>query len=70
MRALLVIIAIVLLLVFAGWMTFSTQDGNPTVQFDTQKAQHDTQRVIDETRQAMEHTADKVDDSIDRKVDE
>jgi hypothetical protein len=70
MRALLVIIAIVLLLVFAGWMTFSTQNGNPTVQFDTDKAQQDTQRVVDETRQAIQHTADKVDDGIDPRPNE
>jgi hypothetical protein len=70
MRALLVIIAIVLLLVFAGWLTFSAPFGNPTVQFDTEKAQQDTKRVVDQTRDAIDVTADKIDNSISREPGE
>lgn len=62
MRALLVIVIIVLLLVILGWLRFSSPDGNPTLQVDTEQMQQHADQVVDSTQQAADEASREVED--------
>ncbi|WP_153555587.1 hypothetical protein [Roseimaritima sediminicola] len=64
MRAVVIIVVILLVLVLLGWLKFSTNDGNPAIQLDTQEIQDDTNRAVEGVKGA----AEKVDEQIDIEV--
>ena len=54
MRALLGLIAIVLLLAVVGWITFSWNGDRASVNVETDKVERDTQGLVDEGRDLFE----------------
>lgn len=69
MRALLVIVVIALVLVFVGWLKFSSPDGNPTLQVDTDKVKHDTQHIVEGTKDVVHEATEDVDHAIEHEPD-
>ena len=55
MRALLIILGILVILVIIGWIRFSNDGGDPTIQIDAEKAREDTAEVIDRTEEAIDN---------------
>lgn len=66
MRALIVIAVLVALLVWAGWLQFSSPNGDPTLRVDTDKVRHDTSNMVEKSKEAVDSAAQKIDASIDR----
>lgn len=66
MRALIAIVVIVLVLLLIGWLRFSTPDGDPTIQMDTDKMKQDTSAIVDETKDAAEEISESVDEDVKR----
>lgn len=58
MRVVLILVCAVLIMVLLGWMTFSRNSGEATININTQKIEQDTQRVIDRGDKLI-HDADK-----------
>ncbi|XZE52514.1 hypothetical protein SH139x_004213 [Planctomycetaceae bacterium SH139] len=54
MRTFLVIVLIIVLLAIVGWIRFGKQDGNPTLEIDSDKVKQDTTMIWDEGRQAFD----------------
>ena len=65
MRALLIAALIVVVLLFVGWIRFSSPDGNPTIQIDTEKVKQDTSALVEKAKDA----ADEVDRRVDVNID-
>ena len=47
MRALIFLVAIVLLMALAGWITFGSSPGRSTINVETQRIKQDTNRALD-----------------------
>ena len=63
MRAILVIVVLVLVLAWVGWLSLSTPDGNPTLQVNTDKVKADSAVIVEKSKQAIDNVANKIDDS-------
>ncbi|WDQ16340.1 hypothetical protein [Rhodopirellula sp. P2] len=73
MRALIFVVAIVLLMAVVGWLRFTSDDGDPTVRVDTDKVRQDTSSLVETSREAadgaakaIDRAAENIDASIDR----
>ncbi|KAA5545866.1 DUF3810 domain-containing protein [Roseiconus nitratireducens] len=66
MRGLIITVLIVALLFFAGWLQYSTTDGDPTIRVDTEEVKEDTAKMVEKANQL----AGKVGESIDAKPNE
>lgn len=55
MRALVIAIVVVLVLALLGWLRFSTPDGKPTMQIDTQEMQEDSGEIVEQGKAAVEN---------------
>lgn len=54
MRGIVALLVILVVLVAAGWIVFRNDAGNPTVQFQTEKANADINRVVEKTERIIE----------------
>jgi Flp pilus assembly protein CpaB len=58
MRAVLVLIVIVLIMVFAGWLVFDFSGNRATVEIRTEKIEQDADKVLDKSKDLL-HQADE-----------
>lgn len=65
MRALVALIAIVVILAIVGWLKFGSPNGDPTVQVDTDKVQKDTSAMVESVKDAANEIDKRVDVDID-----
>ncbi len=65
MRALVAIIVIFIILGFAGWITFSTPNGEPTLRVDTNKVKEDTSAIVEKSKELTHQAVDQVEDATD-----
>ena len=61
MRALIFLIAIVLLLALAGWVSFSKSPGRSSINIETQKIEQDTDRAMETGSNLLRKAGDAVD---------
>jgi hypothetical protein len=61
MRALLFLVAVVLILAFAGWISFSKSSDRTTINLETQKIQQDTDRALESGSNLLRKAGDAVD---------
>lgn len=61
MRNLLVIAVVILVLIMAGWLKYSSQEGNPTIQIDTDEVRRDTEEIVDRGKQVVDDVRREVD---------
>jgi Flp pilus assembly protein CpaB len=57
-RAVLILIVIVLIMVFAGWLVFDFGGNRATVEIRTEKIEQDADKVLDKSKQLL-HQADE-----------
>ncbi len=65
MRTFLVIVVILLLMIFGGWIVFRSSDGSAGVELRTDKIERDTSEAVEKSREWVDHAANEVDRSID-----
>jgi hypothetical protein len=65
MRALLIAIVIIVLMVFFGWLTFSSMGGKPTVSLNTEQVREDTAEAADATKRTADKAAVKTREAVD-----
>lgn len=65
MRAIIVVAIVVLVLALVGWIQFSSPDGNPTIQIDTEKVKEDTSTLVEKAKGAAEEVDRRVDVNVD-----
>jgi hypothetical protein len=65
MKALAIILVIVVLMVFFGWLTFRSDGGNPSVSLNTEQVRQDTGEVADATKKAADSAAVKTREAVD-----
>lgn len=70
MRALIVIIALVLVLLLIGWLRLGAPDGDPTIQVDTDKVKQDTSAVVESAKDAIDEVDRRVDVDVDVGADD
>ncbi|MGE3240007.1 MAG: hypothetical protein AB7G28_13470 [Pirellulales bacterium] len=61
MRALIFVVAIVLLLALAGWITFSSSPGRSSIHLETQKIEQDTDRALESGSTLLKKAGDSID---------
>jgi hypothetical protein len=61
MRALIFLVAIVLLLAFAGWISFSAAPGRSSINLETQQIEQDTDRALQSGATLLKKARDSVD---------
>jgi hypothetical protein len=61
MRALIFLVAIVLLLALAGWISFSNSSGRSSINIETQKIEQDTDRAMETGSNLLRKAGDAVD---------
>jgi hypothetical protein len=72
MRALIFVVAIVLLMAVIGWLRFTSDDGDPSVRVDTDKMKQDTSSLVETTKDAADGAANAIDraaGNIDASID-
>lgn len=65
MKALAIILVILVLMVFFGWLTFSSTGSNPTVSLDTQQVREDTGQAAETTKRAADAAAVKTKEAVE-----
>lgn len=65
MRGLLVIIAVVILLAFVGWITFGNDDGEATITLEKERIRQDTQEMLDTGADLIDRAQDRADSATD-----
>lgn len=60
MRAILLILAILVLLFGICWVSFTSSDGSASVSIDTKKVKDDTSTVVEESKEIVEDGIDKI----------
>ncbi|WP_164100524.1 hypothetical protein [Candidatus Laterigemmans baculatus] len=65
MRALLVGLALIVLLFVAGWLTFSSGDGDASLNVETETIRQDTTELTEGAEQLVDGVRDKVDVDIE-----
>lgn len=61
MRALLIVIALVLVFAFLGWITFSKSPDHTSVNLETDKIRSDTTNAMQSGAEMLHRAGDKVD---------
>jgi hypothetical protein len=61
MRAIIFIVAIVLILALVGWISFSRAPGQSSINLETQKIQQDTDRAVEGGSNLLREASDAVD---------
>lgn len=62
MKALFLVVAIVLVLVVAGWLTISRTGGRPAVILETERIEADAERAAEKGRELLHETTEKVEE--------
>jgi hypothetical protein len=62
MKAFLVLLALVLVLVVAGWLTFGRTDGKPAVILETGQIQQDTEEATEKGKELLHDATQKVEE--------
>lgn len=62
MKALLVVVAIVLVLVVAGWLTIGRSGGKPAVILETERIEADAERAAEKGRELLHETTERVEE--------
>jgi hypothetical protein len=65
MRALLFLIIVIAILVFAGWLTFSSGPGRTSVNLETNEIRQDTQEIVRSGAEALGKAGDELKPSDD-----
>lgn len=63
MRALIFLVAIVLLMALAGWISFSSGPGQSSINLETQQIEADTDRALESGAQLLQKASDSVEPS-------
>ena len=63
MRWVIAVVVIVLIMALLGWLRFDNQEGNPSIEMDTNRMQQDTQEVVDQAKDAVGASAGAKDGS-------
>jgi hypothetical protein len=66
MRVIILLAAIVLVLAFVGWITFSKGPAGPSVTIESERIRQDTKRVMDSGAQMLHKAGDKVEAESNR----
>jgi hypothetical protein len=62
MKAFLVLVALVLVLVVAGWLTFGRSDGKPAVFLETEQIQQDTEEATEKGKELLHEATEKMEE--------
>jgi len=62
MRAIVTIIVIVAILLLVGWLQYGSDDGNPSLQLNTEKVKQDTSTAVEKGKEVI--------DAVDREIRE
>lgn len=62
MKAFLVLLALLLVLVVAGWLTFGRTDGKPAVILETEQIQQDTEQATEKGKELLHDATQKVEE--------
>lgn len=54
MRVAIILVCVVLVMVFLGWLTFGNTSGQASINIETQKIQNDTQQAVDKTGKVLQ----------------
>jgi len=65
MRALIIIILLLLVLGFVGWLQFSNPDGDPTIRVNTEKVKQDTTTIIEKSKNALDNASENLKQSTE-----
>jgi hypothetical protein len=65
MKAVAIILVVVVLMVFFGWLTFTSIGGNPSVTLNTEQVREDTGEAAEATKQAAGTAAVKTREAVD-----
>ncbi len=66
MRGLLVVLAIILLMAFGGWLIFSFDDNRMSVEFDADKAKQDTSEAVDKAGEVVDRATNSIRDATEK----
>lgn len=66
MRGLVVLIAVVVGMLVAGWLTFHRGNGTATVTVETGKIKADTSRLVNEGRQVLDDATDRLKERLEK----
>jgi hypothetical protein len=66
MRALILLVAIVLVLAVAGWISFSKGPDRASINIESDQIRHDTKQVMDSGAKMLHKAGDKVEAEADR----
>ena len=66
MRALILLVAIVLVLAVAGWISFSKGPDRASINIESEKIRQDTKQVMESSAQVLHKAGDKVGDEANR----
>ena len=64
MRAVLVLIAIVLILSLVGWISFHRSPDGPSVTIESEKIRHDTKDVVQSVANLLHKAGDEVEEAV------
>jgi hypothetical protein len=62
MKAFLILLALLLVLVVAGWLTFGRTDGKPAVILETEQIQQDTEEATEKGKELLHDATQKVEE--------
>jgi hypothetical protein len=62
MKAFLILLALALVLVVAGWLTFGRSDGKPAVILETEQIQQDTEEATEKGKELLHEATQKVEE--------
>ncbi len=65
MRAIVVVVVLLFILVLVGWLRLSSQDGNPSIQLETDKVKEDTATIVEKSKQAIDNATETSDQSTE-----
>lgn len=57
MRGIVIIALLILVMVFAGWLTFGRNPGQATINIETDKIQRDTETAVENTERMIDSGA-------------
>lgn len=70
MKALIIILAILLVLVVAGWLTIGRSGGKPAVILETERIEADAGRAAEEGQELLRETTEKVEELREENAEE
>jgi hypothetical protein len=62
MRALLIVVALILVGILIGWITFSKGPDRPSITIETDKIRADTQKAVQSSADLLHKAGDKIEE--------